>query len=189
MIKQVKTRMKAVLALTLVLVLGFAGLEVRAQDIASGNGWSLDSQGHLIIENDEGMEKWVGEESVSKYEGIYLFNMVESVVIKEGVTRIGEYAFQGSQIKEITIPSSVEVIEELAFGGCKNLTKITIPSKVKEVKDTAFDGAALTEVVFEGSPKVGVYAFGCKNLTSVVCKSATAVEFDQESFKSIFSYN
>ncbi len=188
MIKQVKPRMKAVLVLALAVILGISGLEVRATDIvgkyiASGEGWSLDEEGTLIIEKQEGMTEWVDGASVSQYEGIYLFNMVESVVIKEGVTSIGEYAFQGSQIKEVTIPSTVTVIEELAFGGCKNLTKITIPSKVEEVRNSAFEGAALTEVIFEGSPQVGVYALGCETLTSVVCKSATAVGFHQSSFK------
>lgn len=67
-------------------------------------------------------------------------NKIETVVIPDGVTKIGSYAFWGcSSLKEVHIPKSIEIIENNAFEGCTALESIQLPSKV-QIGGEAFKG-------------------------------------------------
>lgn len=61
-----------------------------------------------------------------------------SVVIPEGIKRIDDFAFQNSDVTEVTIPDTVTVIGSRAFLKCQQLTSITIPDSVKEIEWGAF---------------------------------------------------
>ena len=63
----------------------------------------------------------------------------DTVVIEEGVTDIGEYAFYYTPIKKISLPSTLKSIEECAFAGCKELHDIMIPDAVTKIAKDAFD--------------------------------------------------
>ena len=53
------------------------------------------------------------------------------VVIPEGTTEIGWYAFEGcSSLKSVVIPFSVTVIGNSAFKDCTSLTSVLIPEGV-----------------------------------------------------------
>ncbi len=55
------------------------------------------------------------------------------VVLEEGVTEIGPYAFHGNEeIKEVVLPEGLQSIGDYAFYGCKNLKRI---EHLEEVKD------------------------------------------------------
>lgn len=59
----------------------------------------------------------------------YAFNKcvnLTSVVIPEGVTFIGQYAFGSTGISSLTLPKSVTTIELGSFDGCGSLTSLTI---------------------------------------------------------------
>ncbi len=64
------------------------------------------------------------------------------VVIPDGVTVIGEYAFmnydEGRSVTSITIPDSVTRIETGAFNSCE-LSEITIPASVTNIDQFALD--------------------------------------------------
>lgn len=77
---------------------------------------------------------------------------VKKVTLNNGVTSIGDYAFQFcSSLNSITIPSSVTSIGEDAFYECSSLTSITIPSSVVSIGEGAFGKcSSLTEIVFKG---------------------------------------
>ena len=66
---------------------------------------------------------------------------LESVLIPEGVTRIGWAAFKDCEsLKSITIPEGVTSIGGWAFMHCSSLGSITIPSSVTSIGDSAFSG-------------------------------------------------
>lgn len=71
----------------------------------------------------------------------------------EGVTSIGNYAFQDcSSLTLITIPNSVTSIAYQAFTGCSSLTSIVIPNSVTEIGWGAFeDCSSLTSITIPNS--------------------------------------
>ena len=80
----------------------------------------------------------------------YDCSSLESVVLPDGITRIGNYTFSRTAIREIIIPDSVEIIYRCAFENSVKLEKVFVPKSVKTVMDSAFAGcSSLGEIVFE----------------------------------------
>lgn len=143
--------------------------EIFAADIidsgycgGEGNGtnltWTLDSDGVLTISGNGEMREtqaampWYRRKST-----------IETVVIENGVTSIGQNAFDGCwnctsvsipdgvkkiginafrscwKLASITIPNSVTSIEIGAFGDCRTLTTVYIPSSVTSITGSPFD--------------------------------------------------
>ncbi len=129
--------------------------------------WTLDSEGVLTISGSGDMHgygssdaPWYGSRS-----------RVKSAVIAEGVTSIGESAFENCRsLTSVTIPNSVTSIGWSAFFYCKSLTSVTIPDSVTSVGAYAFLGCtSLTSVTIPDSvTSIGGGAFAeCWSLTGV----------------------
>ena len=97
---------------------------------------------------------------------------------KAPVTQILGGAFSGAtNLKSITIPSSVTSIGERAFSGCIGLTSVTIPSSVTSIGGSAFSGCTgLTSITIPGSvTSIGFAAFDeCTSLTSITFEGTVA---------------
>ena len=105
---------------------------------------------------------------------------VEKVVIQEGVTSIGNYAFYNcSNLVSIEIPDSVTSIGKYAFYNCNGLTDITIPDSVTSIGNSAFRRCtSLTNITIPKSvTSIGDNAFdSCTSLTSItIPKSVTSI--------------
>ena len=75
--------------------------------------------------------------------------IVEEIVIPEGVTSIGDYAFYCYlSLTEITIPDSVTSIGRQAFWYCSSLTKINIPNSVTSIGAWAFEGCTSLKAIY-----------------------------------------
>ena len=96
---------------------------------------------------------------------------VKTVVIEDGVTSIGEFAFEGcTSLASITIPDSVTSIGDYAFEGCRSLASITIPDSVTSIGDYAFYGCrSLASMTIPDSvTSIGYDAFsGCTSLKKI----------------------
>ena len=96
---------------------------------------------------------------------------ITSVVLQEGVTSIGEYAFsECSSLTDITIPERVTSVGYSAFSGCSSLTGITIPQGVTSISGGVFaECSSLTSITIpDGVTSIGSLAFsGCSSLTSI----------------------
>lgn len=74
------------------------------------------------------------------------------VVISEGVTSIGAYAFHCSTVTEVVIPRGVTGIERWAFRNCTEMTSVTIPNGVTTIGAETFAGCThLTGTSFGSS--------------------------------------
>lgn len=116
--------------------------------------------------------------------------VITELVIPEGVTSIGNYAFCGTSFRSVTIPDSVAsighaafsgsaverlvlnaaLIDDSAFSNCTSLTSVTFKDRVHYINDSAFENCtALSSVTFgNGLLSVGDRAFrhtAVKNIT------------------------
>ena len=116
----------------------------------------------------------------------FYHDVIERVVIEEGVTTIGKMAFSRigisalrddeldplgyTSLKVVSIPNSVTRIENTAFEGCSSLTSIDIPYSVTSIGSSAFKGCSgLTSISIPSSvTTIGESAFSdCTGLTSI----------------------
>ena len=130
--------------------------------------WELDSEGTLTISGEGDMDVWEYSSRVawSSYD-----SDIVSVVIEDGVTSIGNYAFYDCEsLTSITIPDSVTNIGCGAFFNCVGLTSITIPYSVTSIGASAFEYCtSLTSIIIPDSvTSIGYSVFySCESLTSI----------------------
>ena len=96
---------------------------------------------------------------------------VKYVVINDGVTSIGEGAFDScDELINVSIPNSVRTIGKHAFASCDNLTNLKLPNSLESIGKMAFALCHnIKSVTIPGSViKIGDNAFGCSGLEEVV---------------------
>jgi len=97
---------------------------------------------------------------------------IESYIIPDSVTSIGDYAFSGcSSLSNIVIPDSVTDIGKCAFYFCSSLSNIVIPDSVTSIGNDAFlRCSSLSNIVISDSvTSIGNGAFlGCSSLSNIV---------------------
>lgn len=125
---------------------------------------------------------FVNENSNPLYRANHLFingTELTNLAIPSSINMIKNYALYGaSGIKSITIPSSVTTIGCYAFGSCRGITSITIPDSVTNIENSAFDGCtALVSVILSNNLSAlnsGVFS-GCSGLKSITIPSSVKI--------------
>lgn len=91
------------------------------------------------------------------------------LIIPEGVTNIGDYAFYGcTGLTSVTIPNSVTSIGNYAFASCTGLISIEIPNSVASIGNSAFRG--------------------CTGLTSIYNYRKTPAKLGENTFYDVVKY-
>ena len=125
--------------------------------------WMLDKNWLLTISGIGEMEDYNSKAAWSTFA-----KYIKSVVITDGVTNIGNYAFQNcSNLMSITIPDSVTSIGSYAFSGCSSLASIEIPDSVASIGMHAFIycGSLTSITIPSGVTSIGNGAFAnCSSL-------------------------
>ena len=130
-----------------------------AVDTSAASGWDLQEDGTLIVTGQGAMEDYPSAVQVPWF---LKRADIKKIVVQNGVTSIGDYAFYGCEnVTSVSLPSTVTQIGKLAFYGCKNLRTLTLPDSVTVVEDYAFAKASgLQTIVFKGSaPALGAGIF------------------------------
>lgn len=113
---------------------------------------------------------WGDSPQNSLFDGRYNSDIIKTIIINEGVTSIGSYAFYGfDNVINISIPYSVRLIGAGAFTKCSSLSSVTLKNTlVNSVGNYAFkDCTALTS--FNTTDRVGYIASNAfENIKSTV---------------------
>ena len=129
--------------------------------------WTLTDDGTLTISGVGRMNSYSSSSSIPWYEEK---DRIRTVIINDGVTSIGSYAFYYcSGLTSIDLPKSLTSIEERAFEDCIRLTSIDLPESLASIGNSAFSGSGLTSVDLpESLTSIEERAFEeCIRLTSI----------------------
>ena len=111
--------------------------------------WTLYDNNELVISGTGEM-----------FDGYYYGNapwynyraIIKSVVINEGVTSVGNSAFQNcTALSSVELPDSLEYIGSNAFEECISLISFELPAGIKSFSYGIFHGCAIESLYFEGS--------------------------------------
>ena len=116
-------------------------LELGASlDLTDGDALLSESeaQGDVPETNDDSSDFTIKNGVLTKYNGTG-----GDVVIPDGVTSIGRYAFmKNDSLKSVTIPDSVTELDIYAFAYCPNLISVKMMEGLKSIGDFAFAGCS-----------------------------------------------
>lgn len=179
-----------------IVTYGFYGADANSQNVK----WMLDEEGRLTISGKGQMKDinsiqgapWFYRETddvpdvisaiiekgitnIGKNAFCYHYGdeqrKLESIIIPDSVTRIGEYAFDAcSQLTSIIIPNSVTQIGRGAFAYCSQLTSIVLPINITAIEDRTFSSCSQLKSITipAGVTDIGQMAFsGCSSLSDV----------------------
>lgn len=130
--------------------------------------WKLTDDGTLTISGTGDMEDYTSSGISAPWKTQK--DKIKKVIIKNGVTRIGNFAFDACGLSSISIPNSVTSIGIGVFRDCIALTSIIIPNSVKTIDKGAFYQCSTLNYVSIPNSITNIidYAFyGCSGLTSI----------------------
>ena len=134
---------------------------------------SVETLGNDIFAYCEDIESVVFMGDISAIpEGMFRgCTALSQIELPDSVTSIGDYAFEGTTIKNITIGRNVASIGSYAFSGNESLSVLTFAanSNLQSIGNSAFAGTSISQVSLPDSlVSLGQRAFeGCELLTSV----------------------
>ena len=111
-----------------------------------------------------GSVKKIGNEAFAK-------NELTRINLGEGVESIGKNAFSYNKfekVQDISLPSTITIIDDEAFTNNKITGDLTIPESVSKIGDSVFYSNKLTGVMIRGKTEIGAYAFGANEIRKVI---------------------
>lgn len=148
------------------------GLTVSGSCGANGDNvtWTLNTYTGVLTISGTGRIEDIDNFNNDKTHWFQYKTLIKTVIIHEGITRIGDCTFDGyKNITSIEVPNSVTSIGKLAFRGT-GVTNMIIPNSVTSIGDGAFSNCtSLLNIDIPNSvTSLGGQAFSsCINLTSV----------------------
>lgn len=129
--------------------------------------WTL-SGGTLTLSGTGAMTNFANKTAMPWYE--YL-DQIEKVVIEDGITSIGNYAFMGcSDLAEVNIGSAVKTIGVNAFSGCSKIEEVSLPASLTGISNYAFNNCSclsLIEFNSAAAPTLGANALANTKATAI----------------------
>ncbi len=149
-------------------------------------GVEVDESGHLVIPETV---TWEGKEYTVTSIGNSCFRgntEIVTVTMPDTIERIQEKAFmECSNLSSITLSKGLTYIDIYAFGVCESLKNIDFPDELSTIKDSAFSSCTALESIDLSNTKVEkIYdsAFlNCTNLKTCIL-SDTTYEIDRFAF-------
>ena len=153
------------LSFALLALFLFTPIYIEAKKKTFGNGlyWDLDKYGNLEISgvgdmmnfSNSNPAPWHNKNCwyVTICEGVtsigdYAFdgNFINKVLLPSTIQRIGRNAFYNSDINEIVLPESIVELNEYAFHKCQKLQKVVLSENLKVIPEYAFWDCDIREI-------------------------------------------
>lgn len=100
---------------------------------------------------------------------------IEEVSLSEGIRSLGTSAFaECTRLKKVTLPSTLKTIDAACFSGCSNLIEVNLSHGLTTIAARAFENCLkLPEIILPASLEdIGDKAFfNCEKLLNVKCKA------------------
>ena len=154
--------------------------------------YSVDNTGNATIIRYTGNDTeittpaQIGGYTVNKLNALLFHdnNTIKSVKVSEGVTDIGQFAFERCEnMEEIILPSTLLTINKYTFEKCSSLKNIEIPENVTNIGLGAFKECnSLTKVdIPKNVSSIGGALFqSCTNLSSLTVSKDNAVYYSKD---------
>ena len=132
-------------------------MPAAATEIASGTcgdnlTWVLNQYNELIISGMGDMEDYLNPDpGLRAAPWLEFRKSIRKVIIEDGVTSIGSYAFSKCNFSEIYLPSSLSSIGEGAFFVQRGSLRLTCPEGLASIGDNAFRGSDIRSITFSDS--------------------------------------
>ena len=183
-----------------------------------GMSWAWTS-GDCTVTLDAGVVTVSGTGAMENYTYFtktpwyYSRNSITSIIIEDGVTNVGDYAFMrldnlqsvvigndvvtigshafeqcGTSFTSLTMGNSVVTIDEKAFMNNSGLTTVTFPSTLQTIGKNAFYGCTkISSLTIPSSvTSIGDYAFGgCSLIAYIIAEPVTPPSTEESTFISI----
>ena len=102
-----------------------------------------------------------------------------TLVLQDGVQRIGELAFFGSHLRHVVLPDTLNTIEKEAFRGCK-IIEITLPGSLINIAADAFTNCHnLNEITIPRGLNIDVEEVFYNALIKVIHYQGSPLEFEK----------
>ncbi len=105
-------------------------------------------------------------------DAFYDFRQLRSVIISDGVVKIGDNAFYGcSSMEKLVLPDTLKSIGYCAFYNCDSLEKITVPGSMEYIGNVCFGYCDVLRQVelSEGINAIEIsFVMGCDSLKELV---------------------
>lgn len=137
------------------------GTLYRSGTCGDNLAWTLDNSGTLTISGTGDMYDFTYDETGScTSPWVDYRSMIRSIAIGSGVTYIGAWAFEDTNITSLTIPGSVKTIGEGGVSGNRYLSALTLESGLETIGAYAFADCRIASVVIpDGVTSIGENAF------------------------------
>ena len=109
----------------------------------------------------------------------YLQTKLTSISLPEGITSIGDDAFNQCKITSLTLPASLKTIGARAFSN-NGITQLTIPDKVETIENAAFAYNSIDNIDFPATlVSLHATAFKWKSMNEVICRALSVPQTPQ----------
>ncbi len=180
MMKKPMRLISAILCLCLLLAVVPFGMFTASAETCSGKcgtnlTWVYDRSAYTLTVSGTGeMQNYAYDAPWATYS-----DEIAKVVIDDGVTTIGQYAFYCCfALTDVVFGNSLLSIGDYAFNECSSLTAAAIPDSVTKIGESAFNGCQmmLTLTIGSGVTEIGNWAFGkCVGLYSITVDPSNRV--------------
>ena len=146
--------------------------------------WELDDNMTLTLSGSGGTWNYWTESSQSPFYS--LADKIKKVVIKDGITGLGDYLFYNcSLISAVEFPNSLSTIGRGLFSCCSSLKSISLPNNLSKLGSGVFYRTGLEELVIpEGIPYVpSALCQSCGSLKKVTIPQSCTAIYDYAFYK------